>query len=108
MRYRCRFMPAQNYCAVGRPLLTFSEMGMGSPDNRREADDSCQAPCVGRSVPNSSTVSDWFGGVAQKSGTSGILTTACVALLATRASELWRGKTMQQRLCPTRCGYLRT
>jgi hypothetical protein len=49
-------MPAQNHCAVGRPLLAFSEMGMGSPDNRREADDSCQAPCVGRSVSNSSTV----------------------------------------------------
>ena len=26
------------------------EMGMGSPDNRREADDSCQALCVGRSL----------------------------------------------------------
>jgi len=81
---------------------------MGSPDNRREADDSCQAPCVGRSVSNSSTVSDWFGGAAQKSGTSGILTAACVVLLATLASEFWRGKTMQHRFCPTRCGYLRT
>jgi hypothetical protein len=25
-------------------------MGMGSPDNRRKADDSCRALCVGRSL----------------------------------------------------------
>src|SRR6266702_5934134 len=42
--------PAKRYCVSARPLLTSREMGMGSPDNRREADDSCQALCVGRSM----------------------------------------------------------
>jgi hypothetical protein len=35
--------PPKKCCPLASPLLIFSEMGMGSPDNRREADDSCNA-----------------------------------------------------------------
>lgn len=40
----------EGHCASPCHPLTFGSMGMGSPDDRRRADDSCQALCVGRSM----------------------------------------------------------
>src|SRR6185437_15712802 len=42
---------AKTCCAcAAHPLAFRPRMGMGSPDNRRKADDSCRALCVGRIV----------------------------------------------------------
>ena len=38
------------YCSVAASNNLCRRMGMGSPDNRRKADDSCRALCVGRSM----------------------------------------------------------
>ena len=43
-------MPGEKVLRLCAASTTFLEMGMGSPDNRREADDSCQALCVGSSM----------------------------------------------------------
>jgi hypothetical protein len=44
---------------------------MGSPDNRRKADDSCQAPCVGGSMSGFFHDRDWYEGLHLPVGGAG-------------------------------------